>query len=106
MLGALVAATEVATVEGTTVAIRLLEQNAVHAEGLERQRDALAQLAGRYLTEPIRIKLAEGGSVPGPRARPSRLTEDGARAERLTLLRAKDPSLDAAVKALDLELLE
>ena len=105
MLGALVAATEVAAVEGTTVAIRLLEQNAVHADGLERQRDALAQLAGRYVAEPIRVKLAEAESV-GARARPSRLTEDGARADRLALLRAKDPSLDAAVKALDLELLE
>jgi DNA polymerase-3 subunit gamma/tau len=106
MLGALIAATEVAAVEGTTLTIRLLEENAVHAEGIERQREALAPLVGRYVTEAIRIKLVAAEGAGGPRARPARLTEDGARAERLTGLRAKDPRLDAAVEALDLELLE
>jgi DNA polymerase III subunit gamma/tau len=106
MLGALIAATEVAAVEGTTLTIRLLEENAVHAEGIERQREALAQLVGRYVTEAMRLKLVGADEAGGPRARPARLTEDGARAERLTGLRAKDPRLDAAVEALDLELLE
>jgi len=106
MLGALMAATEVAALDGTTVTIRLLEENAVHAEGLARQRDALVPLVGRYVSEPIRVQVgaADGGAVP--RGRPARLTEDGARADRLTGLRAKDPRLDAAVEALDLELLE
>jgi hypothetical protein len=106
MLGALIAATEVAAVEGTTLTIRLLEENVVHAEGIERQREALAQLVGRYVTETIRLKLFGADEARGPRARPARLTEDGARADRLTGLRAKDPRLDAAVEALDLELLE
>ena len=106
MLGALIAAAEASAVEGTTLTIRLLEENAVHAEGIERQREALAQLVGRYVTEGIRIKLVAADGAGGPRARPARLTEDGARAERLTDLRAKHPRLDAAVEALDLELLE
>jgi len=109
MLGALLQVTEVAGVDAGAVTIRLLDTNAVHAEGLERQREALSQLVARYLTGPVRIKLegAEGGrgrerSAP----RPTRLTEEGARAERLKTLRAQDPSLNAAVDALDLELLE
>jgi len=109
MLGALLQVTEVAGVDAGAVTIRLLDTNAVHAEGLERQREALSQLVARYLTGPVRIKLegAEGGrgrerSTP----RPTRLTEEGARAERLKTLRAQDPSLNAAVDALDLELLE
>ena len=106
MLGALIAATEVAAVEGTTLTIRLLEENAVHAEGIERQREALAPLVGRYVTEAVRVKLLAADAAAGLRARPTRLTEDSARAERLTGLRAKDPRLDAAVEALDLELLE
>jgi hypothetical protein len=106
MLGALMAATEAASIEGTTLTIRLLEENAVHAEGLARQRDALAPLVGRYVKESIRVQLAVPESGAAPRARPPRLTEDGARADRLTGLRAKDPRLDAAVEALDLELLE
>jgi len=106
MLGALLQVTEVAGVDAGAVTIRLLDTNAVHAEGLERQRDALAQLVGRYLTKPVRIKLEGAGSGERSTPRPGRLTEEGARAERLKTLRAQDPSLNAAVDALDLELLE
>jgi DNA polymerase-3 subunit gamma/tau len=106
MLGALLQVTEIAGVDAGTVAIRLLDTNPVHAEGLERQREALAQLVGRYLTEPVRIKLEGAGSGARSTPRPGRLTEDGARAERLKTLRAQDESLNAAVDALDLELLE
>src|SRR5881296_2398814 len=106
LLGALLAVTEVAVVQGATVGIRLLDTNAVHAEGIERQRDALAQLVGRYVTEPVRITLEGAGSGERPPQRATRMTEEGARQERLRALRAKDPSLSAAVDALDLELLE
>jgi len=93
-------------VQGATVGIRLLDTNAVHAEGIERQRDALAQLVGRYVTEPVRITLEGAGSGERSPQRAARMTEEGARQERLRALRAKDPSLSAAVDALDLELLE
>jgi len=106
MLGALLQVTEVVGVDAGTVAIRLLDTNPVHAEGLERQRDALGRLVGRYLTEPVRINLQGAGSGERSTARPGRLTEEGARAERLKTLRAQDASLNAAVDALDLELLE
>src|SRR5207245_5932602 len=65
LLGALLAVTEVAVVQGGTVGIRLLDTNAVHAEGIERQRDALAQLVGRYVSEPVRITLEGAGSPKG-----------------------------------------
>jgi hypothetical protein len=52
------------------------------------------------VTEAVRVKLAPAGG------RPVRLTEEGANAERLKALRGKDPTLNAAVDALDLELLE
>jgi DNA polymerase III subunit gamma/tau len=104
MLGALLSAVEVAAVDGAALVVRALEP--AHAEGLERQRDALAQLVGRYLTESVRITLeARAGAAPA-RPRPTRLTQDVARAERLKTLRAQDPGLNAAVDALDLELLE
>ena len=109
MLGALLQVTEIAGVDAGAVTIRLLDTNPVHADGLERQRDALSQLVARYVTEPVRITL-EGAGSGGTRERsgprPTRLTEEGARAERLKTLRAQDPSLNAAVDALDLELLE
>ena len=106
MLGALLQVAEVVAVDGGTVVIRLLDTNPVHAEGLERQREALAQLVGRYVVDPLRIKLEGAGSGGRSAPRPQRLTEEGARAERLKSLRAQDPGLSAAVDALDLELLE
>src|SRR5438552_1539427 len=106
LLGALLAVTEVAVVQGATVGIRLLDTNAVHAEGIERQRDALAQLVGRYVTEPVRITLEGAGSGERSPQRATRMTEEGARQERLRALRATDPSLSDAVDALDLELLD
>jgi hypothetical protein len=104
MLGALLPAVEVAAVDGTTLVVRALEP--VHTEGLERQRDALALLVGRYLTEAVRITFEAAAGAAPSRPRPTRLTQDGARAERLKTLRAQDPGLNAAVDALDLELLE
>jgi DNA polymerase III subunit gamma/tau len=118
MLGSLLAESEVVAVEGRDVTVR--PAHAVHAEGLERQRDAIAQLVGRYVSEAPRIRIAPqdvgagggratgGGSASAPSAapQPARLTAEGANAERLKSLRAKDPTLSAAVDALDLELLE
>ena len=109
ILGALLQVAEVADVDAGAVTIRLLDTNPVHAEGLERQRDALRQLVARYFTGPVRIRQeGAGGGASRERSasRPARLTEEGARAERLKTLRAQDPSLNAAVDALDLELLE
>ena len=106
MLGALLQVTEVAGVEAGAITIRLLDTNPVHAEGLERQGEALARLVGRFFTESVRVKLQGPGSGERSPRRPGRLTEEGARAERLKTLRAQDPSLNAAVDALDLELLE
>src|SRR5881396_3447598 len=106
MLGALLQQAEVAAVDGTTVTIRLLDTNPVHAEGIERQREAVAHLLGPYVLETVRVKLEGAGNRERGAVRPARLTEDAARAERLKTLRAKDPGLNAAVDALDLELLE
>jgi DNA polymerase-3 subunit gamma/tau len=106
MVGSLLSEAIVAAVEGSVVTLR--PASAGHAEGLERQRELLGQVIARYVTEPVRVKLtAAGTGDPGtPAARPVRLTEAGANAERLKTLRGKDPTLNAAVDALDLELLE
>src|SRR6266850_2436831 len=106
MLGSLLAEADVTAVEGTVVTLR--PARAGHAEGLERQGDLLGQVIARYVTESVRVKVAAAAAgAPGaPAERPVRLTQEGANAERLKLLRGKDPTLNAAVDALDLELLE
>jgi len=103
MLGSLLAEADVVGVDGRVVTLR--PGHAIHAEGLERQRDAIAQSLGRYVSEAPRVKVVAGSATP-PAAPPERITEQGANAERLKSLRAKDPTLSAAVDALDLELLE
>ncbi len=106
MLGSLLAEAEVIAVDGRVVTLR--PGNVGHAEGLERQRDVIAQSLGRYVAEAPRVKIAarDTGGTPSPPERPERMTEERANAERLKTLRAKDPTLSAAVDALDLELLE
>ena len=81
---------------------------AAHRDGVERKRDAVTRLLEPHFTGPVRLEWESGApSAPGnavPRA--ERLNEASANAERLRVLRAKDPTLSAAVDALDLELLE
>ena len=106
MLGSLLAEAEVIAVDGRMISLR--PGNAGHAEGLDRQRETIAQSVGRYVAEAPRVKIAapDTGAAPTPSERPERMTEERATAERLKTLRAKDPTLSAAVDALDLELLE
>ena len=99
MLGTLLAEAAVVAVDGRIVTLR--PGNAVHAEGLERQRDTIAQALGRYISESPRVKIVEAVVT-----NTERMTEERASSERLKSLRAKDPTLSAAVDALDLELLE
>jgi len=99
VLGSLLAETEVVGVDGRIVTLR--PGHAVHAEGLERQRETIAQALGQYISEAPRVAVAAGGGGGS-----ERITPAGASAERLKSLRAKDPTLSAAVDALDLELLE
>src|SRR6266699_1611208 len=63
LLGSLLAEAQVLTVDGRTVTIR--PGNAVHAEGLERQREAIAQALGVYVSEAPRVQIAAGGTA-GP----------------------------------------
>ena len=105
MLGSILAEAEPIAVDGRVVTVR--PGNAGHAEGLERQRDAIAQAVSRFISEAPLVKIGGGqGGEAARREGPERMTEERATAERLKSLRAKDPTLSAAVDALDLELLE
>jgi DNA polymerase-3 subunit gamma/tau len=108
MLASLLADSQVRSVSGDTVTVA----SSGHAEGLTHKRDAIAKLLGAWVEGRVKIVIGEGGPGKGegaaasPPDRPVRLTEQTANAERLKVLRAKDPSLGGAVDALDLELME
>ena len=79
------------------------ESEAAH-EGLEAQKEALLAAVAAVAPGVERV-VVRGAS--GVASRPvQRLTLEGVREERLGNLRRRDPALDAAIDALDLELLD
>jgi hypothetical protein len=76
---------------------------AVAREGVERQLSTVQTIASARLGTPVSITLA-GSETATPRS--GRLTVDEIRRERLGELRRRDPALDAAAEALDLEMVD
>jgi DNA polymerase-3 subunit gamma/tau len=83
------------------VAIQLDEANSFYEEALEAQKNEIAQLLRGSFAGVQRVVLRplEGKATP-----PARLTDEMVRAERLASIRKKDPVLDKAIEALDLDL--
>src|SRR5437879_13789094 len=90
MLGSLLAEAAVVAVDGRVVTLR--PGNFGHAEGLERQRETIAQSLGRYVAEAPRVKIAarDTGGTPSPSERPERMTVARASAAGAKRLRAKE----------------
>ena len=112
MLATMLGDVQVVAAAGDTVTLAA----AGHAEGLAHKKDAIGKLIGEWVNGPVKIVFGEPSADPTARPRPSgspsgsdrpdRLTAETANLERLKVLRAKDPTLGAAVDALDLELLD
>jgi len=103
-LGAALAACKPARVEGKAVVLELTDENPMHREALERQRAAVEAILTQVAGVPATMSVA--GAAAESAARPTRITPEGARAERLQKVRKKDPALDVAASVLDLEVLE
>jgi hypothetical protein len=90
------------------VTLELLDPNPVIAERLNRQRELVQGILARYLGAPVQVALGTAAANPEENAptRPKRMSDAGARAERLKTLRKKDPALDAAADELDLEIVD
>ena len=72
---------------------------------LGRQREAVEKLLGEAVGAPVKVALVDQ-SAANPPQRARRLSESEARAERLKVLKGRDPALEAAAEVLDLEVLE
>ena len=106
MLATLLADARVVAVSGDTVTLSA----AGHGEGLAHKKDAIGKLIGEWVSGAVKVAIGDAGrgtrDEAAPPPPPQRLTAETANLERLKVLRAKDPTLGAAVDALDLELLE
>jgi DNA polymerase-3 subunit gamma/tau len=104
-LGEALAATTPAQVENGVLAVVLVEPNPLFAERLQTQAPVVEEVIRRLTGQVLRLRVTEAqgeAAAPRPRTR----TEAGIKADRLKGFRAKDPSLDTAADALDLEIVD
>ncbi|MBI4541610.1 MAG: DNA polymerase III subunit gamma/tau [Gemmatimonadetes bacterium] len=96
------------SLEGDALALRPLGGSPLTAEGLGRHRAAVEAVIARVAGAPLRVTVASADPEPSRAAvaKPRRASPGDAKAERTRALRARDPALDRAIDALDLELLE
>ena len=85
------------------VTLALDESNPIYEQAIEAVKsDVVAALRASFPgVQRLVIRPPEGAATP-----PLRLTDEMVRAERIAALRKKDPVLDAAIDALDLDLAE
>jgi hypothetical protein len=106
-LGEAAATAEPAEVSPPWLTIRLPEGGALFVEPLQEQAAVLEEIVGQAVGQPVRLRVVAGpGSGAPPRETPKRMSDASIRADRLKSLRARDPSLDLAADALDLEIVE
>ena len=89
-----------------TVALVFGPDSALFQDGATRQLAAVETILTAALGTPVTVKVQSAASPRRATAKPRRLSVEEIRNERLTQLRSKDPALDAAATALDLELVD
>jgi DNA polymerase-3 subunit gamma/tau len=104
-LGEALAGTAPGPVEGTSLPVVLAESNRLFAEAIQAQAAVVEEVVQRRTGQALRIRVTvASGEEAAPKARP--ITESSLRADRLRSFRAKDPALDTAADALDLEIVD
>jgi DNA polymerase III subunit gamma/tau len=104
-LGEAVASAEPAEAAPPWLTLRVPESGAFFVQPLQEQAALVEETLGVLVGQPVQLRVVTGlapTTGPGPR----RMSDASIRADRLTSLRAKDPTLDTAAEALDLEIVE
>jgi DNA polymerase-3 subunit gamma/tau len=104
-LGEALAATTPGSVQEGVLEVVLGEPNQLFAERLQTEARVVEDVIRRLSGQAVRLRVTERSSEGGP-PRPRQLTEAALKADRLRGFRAKDPSLDTAADALDLEIVD
>ena len=101
------AATQPSALELPWLTVAMAEPNALFADRLLEQASKVEEVLSRSLGESVRLRVTAGSApgAPAP-AKPRRLSDSSIKAERLREFRSKDPALDTAADALDLEIVD
>ncbi len=77
------------------------------AEQLNQEPGKVEAVLSRSLGQPVKLRVTAPAPPEGPApAKPQRLSDSSIKADRLREFRAKDPTLDTAADALDLEIVD
>lgn len=106
-LGEALAATVPAGLDLPWLTVALAEANPLFAERLQLQAQVVEEVLQQAVGAPVRLRVTEAAPEGAPAAAvPRKLTESSIKADRLRTFRAKDPTLDTAADALDLEIVD
>jgi DNA polymerase III subunit gamma/tau len=106
-LGEALSHTTPAALELPWLTVALAEPNPLFAERLQAQAQLVEEVLGRAIGQAARLRVTEAGAPDGsPPPMPRKLTDASLKADRLRAFRTKDPTLDTAADALDLEIVD
>ena len=106
-LGEALSHTTPAALELPWLTVVLAEPNALFVEVLQAQAQVVEEALRQSVGEAIRLRVTEAAPVGAAASAPRRkLTDTSIKADRLKDFRARDPSLDTAADALDLEIVD
>jgi len=83
----------------------MAEPNQLFADRLHQEAGKVEEVLSRSLGEAVRLRVTSDSGT-GSQPKPRRMSDSGLKAERLREFRSKDPALDTAVDALDLEIVD
>jgi DNA polymerase-3 subunit gamma/tau len=105
LAAALEASSPVAITAKGDLTIELDEPNDFHAKAIEQAKDDVLAILGEWFEGTHGLRLYRDEAAPQSQAeRPKRVTDAMVKSQRIAALRKKDPTLDAAIDILDLEL--
>jgi DNA polymerase-3 subunit gamma/tau len=106
LAAALESSSPAAITKSGDLTIKLDEPNDFHAKAIEQAKTDVLSILGEWF-EGVREIRIHRDDLPKPQSdKPRRVTDEMVKAERLNGLRRKDPTLDAAIEVLDLEIAE
>jgi DNA polymerase-3 subunit gamma/tau len=106
-LGELLASVEPVELTLPWLTVAMPQPNQLFAERLDQEAAKVEEILTRSLGSPVRLRVRSGPAAEGSsQPRPRRLSDSSLKADRLQEFRAKDPALDTAADALDLEIVD